>query len=181
MPRILIVYASTEGQTRKVARFCTARLAEAGHAVELLPAADAEDTDPTEYDGAILAASVHLGHYQAELQGYARSHAGALNRIPTLFLSVSLSAAGDDPGDWQGLRDIVAAFEADTGWTPGDVVHVAGAFRFVQYNWLKSWAMRYVAAQRGQEVSGTEDREYTDWTALGATLDGWTAGVRQRD
>ena len=36
--KILVVYATTEGQTRKVARHVFDRLAGAGHSVELLPA-----------------------------------------------------------------------------------------------------------------------------------------------
>jgi menaquinone-dependent protoporphyrinogen oxidase len=178
---ILIVYATTEGQTGKVASFCAERLTGAGHRVEVLLAGDdAAGRDPAGFDAAILAASVHLEKFQPALVAYAKAHARALAARPTLFLPVSLSAAGTDAGDWEGLHRIVAAFETETGWHPGQVVHVAGAFRFVRYNWLKSMAMRWIAAQRGQDVDGTEDKEYTDWDALGATLDAWAGSLGPR-
>ncbi|MGC9370726.1 MAG: flavodoxin domain-containing protein [Paracoccaceae bacterium] len=171
-----IIYATTEGQTRKIARFCADRLADAGDSVELIQAEDASDIDLSRFDGAILAASVHIMRYQKEMVEFATAQADALNGLRTLFLSVSLAAAGDDPEDWEGLGKCVAEFSAKTGWTPGQVEHVAGAFKFSEYDFFRSWAMRWIAAQKGQEVSPGEDREYTDWAALGATLDAWRAG-----
>jgi menaquinone-dependent protoporphyrinogen oxidase len=175
--KILIAYATTEGQTRKIARACADRLADAGHAVELLPAADADDVEVSRFDAAILAGSLHAERYQRPLVHLAHNHAAALASRPTLFLSVSLSAAGTSPEDLAGLDRALAAFVAETGWTPDRVEQVAGAFRFGEYDFFKAWVMRRIAAERGETVAGTGDVEYTDWDALGAALDDWTAGL----
>jgi menaquinone-dependent protoporphyrinogen oxidase len=106
-----------------------------------------------------------------------RGAARELDRVPALFLSVSLTAAGKDAGDWEGLRASVARFTQETGWTPARVEHVAGAFRFSEYDFFKSWAMRWIAAERDDTVKPGEDKEYTDWEALGAVLKDWTAGL----
>jgi menaquinone-dependent protoporphyrinogen oxidase len=97
--------------------------------------------------------------------------------MPTLFLAVSLSAAGNDPDDWAGLRKCLADFETETGWTPGRVEHVAGAFRFSEYDFFRAWAMRRISDQKGEAVESGKDKEYTDWAALGAALDQWVAGL----
>ncbi len=178
--KILIVYATTEGQTRKVARYAFEWLARAGHSAELVRAEDAEGLDPSGYDAAILAGSVHAGRYQKELGDYAAEAADALRTIPTLFLSVSLTAAGEDAADWAGLRDCVARFAEETGWTPGRVEHVAGAFRFSEYDFFKSWAMRWIAAQKDETVTPGKDKEYTDWQALAGVLSDWTGRVSQK-
>lgn len=178
--KIAIVYATTEGQTRKVARFAADRLVQAGHAVELLRAEDAEGLDLARFDAAILAGSVHVGAFQGALKGFAYAQAEAPGRLPTLFLPVSLAVAGDDPGDRKGIEEVVEGFARDTGWRPGRVEHVAGAFRFGEYDFLKSWAMRWIARQKGQTAPARgEDREYTDWDRLGAALDDWAAGLRK--
>ena len=93
--KVLICYATTEGQTRKIARFCAGRLVDAGHSVELLPAAEAGAPDAAGHDGAILAGSVHLGTLQPELAAFARAAAPSLNAMPTLLLQVSLAAHPD--------------------------------------------------------------------------------------
>jgi menaquinone-dependent protoporphyrinogen oxidase len=177
---LLVAYATTDGQTRKIARFAADRLAATGQSVELLNLDDAEGVDLSRFDGAILAGSLHAGGFQKALTRFATDQAAALALLPTLFIAVSLSAAGNDPEDWTGLRRCLADFETDTGWTPGRVEHVAGAFRFSGYDFFRAWAMRRIADQKGEVVEAGKDKEYTDWTALGTTLDAWIAGISQR-
>lgn len=177
---LVIVYATTDGQTRKIARFAADRLAATGHAVELLNAEDSDGLDLARFDGAILAGSLHAGGYQKSLARFATDQAATLSLMPTLFLAVSLSAAGNDPEDWDGLRRCLTEFEADTGWTPGRVEHVAGAFRFSEYDFFRAWAMRRIADQKGEKVAAGTDKEYTDWAALILAVDGFVAGVPRR-
>ncbi|MFQ1699808.1 flavodoxin domain-containing protein [Loktanella agnita] len=174
--KILIAYATTEGQTRKIVRFCADHLIALGHSVELLGAADADDLALVGFDAALLAASVHMGHYQSPVLTLAKREAAALAGMTSAFLSVSLAAAGDDPEDVQGLQDCVACFASETGWTPAEVFHVAGAFRFSEYDFFKSWAMRWIAMQKGQTVNPHQDTEYTDWAALKGMIDRWIGG-----
>jgi len=171
--KLLVLYATTEGQTRKIVRFVADRLAEAGHTVELLPAAEAKELDLARFDRALVAGSVHGGAYQADLVDSLTAHRATLAGLPTLFLSVSLTAAGDDPEDWDGLKACVARLTEDTGWTPGRVVHVAGAFRFTQYDFFKAWAMRWIARERDETIDPNRDKEYTDWDKLARDVDDW--------
>ncbi len=173
--RILVLYATTDGQTRKIARHAMAVLSGIGHGVELMNVTEAEGLDLTRYDRAILAGSLHAGGYQPALAGFAKAEAVRLNAMPTLFLAVSLSAAGDDPEDWKGLNDCLHRFLAETGWNPGDIQHVAGAFRFSEYGYFRAWAMRRIAAVKDPEVQAGQDKEYTDWAALDRVLLGWAA------
>lgn len=178
--KLLIAYATTDGQTRKIARFAADRLAAQGHAVELLNVEDTEGLDLSRFDAGILAGSLHAGGYQRTLARFATDQAAALALMPTLFLAVSLSAAGNDPEDWAGLRRCLAKFETDCGWIPGRVEHVAGAFRFSEYDFFRAWAMRRIADQKGEVVEAGKDKEYTDWAALILTLDGWVTGLTPR-
>jgi menaquinone-dependent protoporphyrinogen oxidase len=173
--RIAVIYATTDGQTGKVAEHVAARLAAAGHDAAPVLAGEAAPEDLAGADAAVLAGSVHAGHYQRELLRFAERNRDRLAGLPTLFLSVSLSAAGHDPKGVEELPAIVARMEKETGWTPGRVVHVAGALRFSEYDFFKAWIMRRIAADRGDHAGRHEDREYTDWTALDADIDDWTA------
>lgn len=175
--KILIVYATTDGQTRKIARFVADRLADTGHSAEMLPAADAGDVAVDRFDGVILAGSLHVSGFQKPLAAFARNAAPALNTARTLFLTVSLTAAGDHEEDWDGLHKAVADFIRETGWTPGRTEHVAGAFRFTEYDFFRAWAMRWIAAQRDKAAAAQQTTEYTDWAALGGVIDDWVAGL----
>ncbi len=173
--KVAIIYASTEGQTRKIAVFAMNRLMDAGHSVALLSADDAIDLALDDFDRVILAASVHTGKYQSEMIEFSKTHSAALQGKSTLFLSVSLAAAGNDKEDWAQLKKIADHFCEETGLAPTRIEHVAGAFRFSDYNFFEYWAMRWIESQQDPGASSGTDREYTDWDGLSALLTGWMA------
>ena len=108
MPRILVVYGTTEGHTAKIATALAETLFSCGANVDLNAADDAPP--PNGYDGVIVAASVHAGQYQRLVRRWVRTHAAALARTPSAFVSVSLGVLQKDPKVQQELRDIVQRF-----------------------------------------------------------------------
>lgn len=174
--KILVLYGTTEGQTRRIARFIVDRLIAAGHEASLVDAAEAAaELNPRTFSAAVIAASLHTGHYQSAVVDFVRRHHDALNPMPTAFVSVSLSAASHDADDLDGLARCVANFERHTGWTPREIHHAAGAFRFTQYDFLKRWALKYIAYRKGQPTNTSRDYELTDWDALGAFVEVFAA------
>lgn len=173
--RILIVYGTTEGHTRKVAEFLAEHLRSRGCGAMLCDAALGQPPDPAPFDAAILAASLHTGRYQPQVIHFAHRHSAALNAMPSAFISVSLSAAGEDPDDWRGLAECVDKLQAETGWRPREVRHVAGAIRFSAYDFFRKLAIAYIARRRGQKVKTSEDYDFTDYAALAKFADDFVA------
>jgi len=167
MARLLIVYGTTEGQTRKIAGRVGEMAREAGHEAH---AADSATThsDPAAFDAVIVAGSVHVGKHQRSLARFVRANLPALARVPTAFLSVSLSATGSD---LPGARRCADAFVRDTGWRPEVVWLVAGALTYSKYGPLKRWMMRRIAAKAGGATDSSRDYEYTDWVRLRLDVD----------
>jgi menaquinone-dependent protoporphyrinogen oxidase len=123
--------------------------------------------------------------YPRSIVRFAQAQRAALAAKPSGFLSVSLSAAGHDPDDWKGLDGCVRAFEQATGWKPARVHHVAGAFRYTAYGFLKRWLMRRIAEKKGAPTDTTRDHELTDWGDLARFADGFASASetarRRRD
>jgi menaquinone-dependent protoporphyrinogen oxidase len=172
---VLILFSTAEGHTRKLAQFAAARLAKSGHEVRLHDAARPDLPDPAKFGAALLLASVHLGRYQPSFLEFVRKNHDALNVMPNAFVSVSLSAAGNDPSDLAGLRACVERQERETLWHPEAVYHSAGAMRFSAYGFLTRLAIKYIARRRGKIVSTSEDYDLTDYAAFGAFLDRFAA------
>ncbi len=167
--KLLIGYATSEGQTRKIARHIADRAVDHGHAVELLALADADDISLSRFDAILLAASVHVSHYPKAFSQFVSDHADELGKANARFLSVSLAAAGHDAEDWRGLDQIVADFTAATGWTPSETKHIAGAYCPSHYDPVTGFVMRRIIAKKDPGADPKTDKEYTDW----ADLDGW--------
>ena len=171
MPVIAIIYATTEGQTRKIAEAVANRFGALGWSAKLFDAADKPGADALKgADAAILAGSLHVHNYQTALFHFAKKNAGALNAMPTAFCAVSLSAMGD-PDEKDGAAECAEKFFDKTGWRPAMTEHVAGALRFTRYDFFKTWIMKRIARDHGMNVNTSEDTEYTDWEALDAFCD----------
>ena len=174
--RTLILYATRQGQTRRIAEHIAAGLGAQHIEVELhdvrtplLP------IDWTRYDWACLAASVHAGHHEPEMIAFVKRHRHALEQRQAVFVSVTLSEAGaEDVRKPAAVREQAAAdarrmidvFIQDTGWTPARVLSVAGALAYSQYNVLIRFVMKRIARNAGAPTDTSRDYEFTDWTAL---------------
>ena len=66
-----------------------------------------------------------------------------------------------------------------TGWNQDRVEHVAGAFRFTEYNFLEKIMMRRIAIKRDPGVDTTVDTEYTDWERVADLVDDWIAAIER--
>lgn len=179
--KILVVYATTEGQTRKIAGFVANRIEAAGPSCDLIDSADVgSDFVLPDADGAIIAASVHVGRYQTQIAHIVRNNLARLDAIPTMFVSVSLAAAGD-ADDLEGVKDCADRFLRDVGWTPDAIEHVAGAFLYTRYDFFKRWTMKLIARQHGAPTDTSQDYEMTDWEALARVTDDFLARIRDAD
>ena len=90
---VLIVYGTTEGQTRKIAEWTATRIRDSGHKVQLRDcAAVASDSDFETFQAFLVAASVHQRHHQETITDFVIAHRELLNVRPSAFISVSLSA-----------------------------------------------------------------------------------------
>ena len=165
MTRMLIVFGTTHGQTAKVADALAHTLRGRAATVDVFEASRMTCL-PDEYDGFIVAASVHAGHYQKCVRSWVRSHAAILNGKPTAFVSVSLSALQEDPETRRKLQAIVNRFTGEAGWKPAVVKQVAGALLYTRYNWFVRWAMKRIVRKAGGDTDTTRDYEYTDWADL---------------
>lgn len=179
MSHIVIVYATTEGQTRKIAHALSQRLRTLGHQVHAFDAADKPAPAVLDdADSAIIAGSVHANQFQSALTHFLKDAAARLRTLPTAFVSVSLSALGEED-DIDNVDVCTGHLSAQTGWTPGVVHHAAGALRYTQYDFLRRWVMKYIAAKHDLPTKASEDYEFTDWAGLERFADAFANGLNE--
>ncbi len=163
--KLLIVFGTTEGQTRKISERVGERIRELGEEAEvydstLLP----PGLDVDAFDAVIVAASLHQHRYQTSIAHFVKEHRRALAARPTAFMSVGLSPVlADGQDDAQACVD---EFLAETGWHPAQVEHVAGALLYTQYDFFKRQIMKFIVWQGGGPADAGHDYEFTDWDAL---------------
>lgn len=168
MRKLLIVYATTEGQTRKVAEYLANGARALNYVCDLYEVASLPaDLDLSQYPKVIVAGSVHMERHQPAIAEFVQKALPTLEKAQTAFLSVSLSAAGDarDRYDaWAYTRQFLSGVD----WRPTHVHIVAGALRFSEHDFFKKWAMKRLA--KDKHADSAHDGEYTDWSELGRIL-----------
>ena len=163
MSRIVLLYASVEGQTKLIAERIARTLREQGHGVDLVPTN--AQADFAAYDGVIIGASIHYGHHPADLRTLVRRRRDTIAARPNAFFSVSLSAGGPRPKPAAAQR-YIDKFLRKTGWRPQLVASMAGAVKYSVYGPIKRRVMIVFVGLGGGETDTSRDYEYTDWPAV---------------
>lgn len=161
---ICVLYASKEGQTARIAEFIAEVMRDRGQQVDTIPIEQASAADLVACDGVVVGASIHVGKHDKAAVEFVRAQLPALERVPSAFFSVSLSAHGDPE---QAAR-YVAEFEEATGWRPLRVARFGGALRYTQYGFLKRRIMKKIAAEGPGDLGTDTSRDYvyTEWDGV---------------
>lgn len=163
--KVLVFYATIEGQTGKIAGFVAAELEQAGHEVALVDAGDkTAEVTPEEFDKVILAGSVHERRHPRLFEMFLAAQRNALDPDRTLLISVSLMAAFESSRD--KAQDFVDEMEMRTGFKPKTVALVAGAVRPSSYDYFATQVVRHVVMRGKGYRPDDGDKEFTDWAAL---------------
>jgi menaquinone-dependent protoporphyrinogen oxidase len=162
----LVVYASTHGHTAKIA----ARLAQAmraqGLEVDVRDVAGAADAKPGRYGVVVVGASLHKERHQKEIVRWVTERRQALGQVPSVFFSVSLSAAEDTDEARDATQRCIDGFRDETGWTPTRTEAVAGCLEYREYDVFTRQLMRLLMRRMGHPTDASHDYDYTDWDAV---------------
>lgn len=165
-PRILIAYGTSEGHTARIAQYM------AGVIRNLDSEADTIDLscctpEPDRYDAVIIGASIHMGKHDGYVRHFVRQNRAALERLPSAFFSVSLTAHEHTEEARKEVEGYVEKFVQQTGWRPDKIGIFAGALLYTHYGFFKRWIMRKIARDKGSpDLDTSQDYIYTDWLSV---------------
>jgi menaquinone-dependent protoporphyrinogen oxidase len=177
MKAVAVLYATREGQTRRIAQRLAQALKQRDLAVDVVDVAQElpPGFDLARYAGAIVATPVHIGKHERAMVAFVKANRQALERIPCTFLSVSLSHAGAEDASATeerrrsaaaNVQKMIARFLRQTGWRPTRVHPVAGALLYRQYGAVIRLLMLFISKLVGASTDTSRDHEYTDWKAV---------------
>ncbi|MGE5615480.1 MAG: flavodoxin domain-containing protein [Bacillota bacterium] len=166
MAKVLVLFHSYDGQTRRIAGRIAATLAARGHRVDARSATDPEALATVHaVDAVVVGSAVRIGRHARLLERALGAAAQAIGARPNAFFSVCLSVVGPRP-----RPDLIAEANeklfARSRWTPQQVANFAGALLYRKYPWPLRLMMRFIVGRAGGDIDTSRDYEYTDWNAV---------------
>ena len=167
MKRVLILFATREGQTNKIANRISTHLEHAGLSTHVVDAQDSlatEKLDLDAYDLLVFGASMHAGGLESELVHFVNRNAERIQlKAKSLFL-VLLSAATREPSLRESsLADAQRKMDKQLALKFDDTEMIAGALVYSKYPRPIKWIMQRIAKKAGEDTDTSRDYEYTDW------------------
>ena len=164
MARILIPFATAEGQTARIAEVVAEVVRARGHDADVVDIKTLQNTVPSGYDAVIVGASIHMGKHDKHVVEFVKENHETLANLPSAFFSVSLAAHGDT----HEAEGYVDRFELESGWRPDTVAMFGGALLYTQYGFIKRHMMKRIAQDKPGQlgVDTSRDYVYTEWDAV---------------
>ena len=167
MARILVLYATKQGQTRKIAETIADDLRLQNHTVDAFDTESVPgDLKVRDYDGVIAGAPIHMSGYPRHFRKFISKNAWAITLVPNRFFTVCMAVLENNDETKNALKNIQEKLFIETRWLPDRHVIFAGALAYTKYNWFIKWAMKRIARKAGGATDTTRDYEYTDWTQV---------------
>jgi menaquinone-dependent protoporphyrinogen oxidase len=183
MCEVPVFYASSHGQTRRIAERLSALIRDDGFTSTPidLQSGDAANFDWRAVRGAVVGAPLYAGRHLRCTRRFVARHHNALNGVPSAFFSVSLSAGSKNAAEAATARRLADALPQSALWWPNHVACFAGRLAYTAYNPVIRFLMRRIARREGGPTDTTRDHELTDWKAVAALADTIVAAIRKRE
>ncbi|MDY6912400.1 MAG: flavodoxin domain-containing protein [Chloroflexota bacterium] len=167
MAKILILFGTDHGHTRKIANRMADVIRERGHEVELVQGNKApSDFSPDGFDATVIGTSVHMDLHQISVRKLVKEKLSAFERIPSAYFCVCLTAFGTRPQDMAQVKRYINDFTKYTGLNPIKVTAFAGALKYPDYNFVRRFIAKLVARRVGADTNTKGEYEYTDWDTV---------------
>ncbi|MGM0658145.1 MAG: menaquinone-dependent protoporphyrinogen IX dehydrogenase [Pseudomonadota bacterium] len=165
MPHTLIVFATTDGQTRRIAERLETTLANNGIESTLADIGQAAQLDPAGYDCLIAGACVRYGRHDPRMARFLDDNRTAIERMPNAFFSVNLIARKPEKRNLAGNK-YLRKFLERLSFRPGHVEIIAGKLDYPRYRLIDRVMIQMIMKMTDGPTDGKSVIEYTDWAQV---------------
>ena len=168
---ILIVYSTTDGHTLEICERIRTLLQDEGHAVDLLPVAqalaDPENAALERRETIVLGASIRYGKHHRQVYDFVRRHARLLDGRRNAFFSVNAVARKPDRRQVDS-NPYVRKFLTRIAWQPQHVEIFGGKIDYAKYSFFDRNIIRFIMWMTKGPTDPRSVVDFTDWQQVDA-------------
>jgi len=177
-PCVLVVHSSRFGQSTKIAQAIADELGVKGYDTDVQALSSTTAPDPQRHAGLVLVASVRYGFFAADAYKMIDRYRAWLESVPTLLVTVSLTARTEAKRD-PAVHSYTVKFLAKSGWKPSHTEVVAGILEYPRYRIWDRLAIQLIMNMTHGPTDPHVTIEYTDWDRVKATADEYAVLLKE--
>lgn len=167
MAKILIIYSTTDGQTRKICQRLQQVIEQQAHHVMVVPIQDAPRIDVAAFDKIVIGASIRYGHHSPQIVDFIAKNKSLLESRPNAFFSVNVVARKPEKSKPEH-NPYLQKFLKRISWRPRELAVFAGKIDYPSYRAFDRFMIRLIMRMTKGPTDPTTVVEFTDWNQVDA-------------
>lgn len=167
MARILVIYSTTDGHTRRICDHLAGAIGRHGHAVTIVPVGDAADASLDSFDKIVVGASIRYGRHSPLVFDFVRRNQRVLDAKPSAFFTVNVVARKPEKNR-PGTNPYMRKFLKQVAWRPRQLGVFAGRIDYPRYSFGDRMVIRLIMWMTDGPTDPRSVVEFTDWAQVDA-------------
>lgn len=162
MSKIIILYFSVDGQTKKISSYLQEKLIHSGNTVVISSLQESNHLALASFDKIVLAASIRYGNYNKLFYQFVARNKTLLESKPNAFITVNVTAR--KPGkDVPKTNPYVQKFLKKSSWQPQKMAIFAGRIHYAKYSLFDRTMIKFIMKLTKGPTAPNTNVEFTDW------------------
>ena len=161
MDKVLIVYSTTDGQTKKICEKII-KTGKKKQCIDMLSIDDASDLSIGEYRKIIIGASIRYGKHNPLVYEFIKSNKAELEKKSTAFFTVNVVARKKEKNQ-PDTNPYMKKFLELSGWRPDKLAVFAGRIDYPSYRFIDRLIIRFIMLITKGPTDTSQTYEFTDW------------------
>ena len=164
MSSLLIIYSSTDGQTKKICERII-DLSDDSHKITIMSLNEAKKIDISKYAKIIIGASIRYGKHSKELYKFIDLNKEILNQKESTFFSVNVVARKPEKNT-PDTNPYIKKFLKISKWKPKKIAVFAGKVDYPKYNLIDKYIIKFIMFITKGPTDTSQSYEFTDWAKV---------------
>jgi menaquinone-dependent protoporphyrinogen oxidase len=171
--KILILYSTTDGHTRKICSRLQQVIEQQGHEVTLVSVDNESQADLQTFDKIVIGASIRYGKHSPRITDFINRNKRLLDSKPNAFFSVNIVARKPEKNQ-PDTNPYLRKFLKQIAWQPRELAVFAGKLEYPKYSFFDRLMIRLIMFITKGPTDPKAVIEFTDWQqveAFGRVID----------
>jgi len=165
MAKILIIYSTTDGHTRKICFRLQQVVENLDNQVTVISVADASAIDLESFDKIVVGASIRYGKHSPKVYDFIKNNSRILDSKSNAFFSVNVVARKPEKNTPE-TNPYLIKFLKQISWKPKTLAVFAGKIDYQKYGLLDRFMIRLIMWITKGPTDPNANVEFTDWSQV---------------